>query len=159
MSLTMQVTRIFPIDLRKMRVNTIHSLLALVTGSSAGYMDWPKNLCAPTTVTSVDLATVTAINMAAESVEQTTLVSTVTITDTPTVQVQAALPCVATTCLSDDQAKSIVSSFKTILTSSNRSIAHDTAQTLIADEILETSDSINSLAGLRVSVAGQYGVT
>jgi len=50
-------------------------------------------------------------------------------------------------CLTDDQAYSLVQQFKSILTNPDRSAANATAQVVIADGYVETSDSINSLAG------------
>ena len=60
-------------------------------------------------------------------------------------------------CLSDEQAKSIVDAFKKILTSPDRSVAKSTADQIIADEFLETSDSVNSLNGLPVSISLPFG--
>ncbi|KIW87055.1 uncharacterized protein Z519_12352 [Cladophialophora bantiana CBS 173.52] len=71
----------------------------------------------------------------------------VTVTGTPSLPVATPAALAAAGCLSDAQATSIVSAWKTILTSPDRASASATAQTLIADEFLETSDAINSLAG------------
>ena len=50
-------------------------------------------------------------------------------------------------CMNDWQAQQVVSGFMNILTNPNRQAANATAQTLIADNYEEISDSINSLAG------------
>ena len=73
-----------------------------------------------------------------------------------TVNVIPSLPSATTylppaACLSDDQATNVVTSWRDVLTQTDRSIANATAQELIADEFLGTSDSINALAGISVS--------
>ncbi|KAJ9616535.1 hypothetical protein H2200_000254 [Cladophialophora chaetospira] len=60
-------------------------------------------------------------------------------------------------CLSDAQATSIVSSWNAILTHPDRTVANATAQALINDEFLRTSDSINSLIGLPLGNATYSG--
>ncbi|OAP56296.1 hypothetical protein AYL99_09475 [Fonsecaea erecta] len=75
------------------------------------------------------------------------VVPPVTVTVTPSVPLPTASDLPPTGCLSDAQATDIVSAWKTILTSPDRASASAAAQALIADEYLETSDSINSLAG------------
>lgn len=54
-------------------------------------------------------------------------------------------------CMSDAQAAFIVKTFKSILMNPDRNAAVQTANTLIADNYVETSDSINVLAGYPVS--------
>ena len=54
-------------------------------------------------------------------------------------------------CLNDEQANFIVAAFQSILTNPNRQSANVTAQTLVADNYVETSDSINTLAGYPAS--------
>lgn len=54
-------------------------------------------------------------------------------------------------CLSDQQAAFIVKTFKSILTNPDRKGAIATANIIIADKYVETSDSINVLAGYPVS--------
>lgn len=88
-------------------------------------------------------------------VETTTLAAT-TITKAYTETVAAAGAAAATStaspagCLTSGQAREIVGSFKTILSAADRGLALATAQSLIAEEFIETSDSLNSLAGLMV---------
>lgn len=53
-------------------------------------------------------------------------------------------------CLNDYQATYLVEQFKSILTNPDRQAANQTAQTVIADDYVEVSDSINSLAGYPV---------
>ncbi|EXJ62016.1 hypothetical protein A1O7_02448 [Cladophialophora yegresii CBS 114405] len=73
-------------------------------------------------------------------------VPAVTVTVSPTLPLASSDPAVAT-CLSDTQATSIVGLWKSILTHADRNVANSTAQRLITNEFLGTSDSINSLAG------------
>lgn len=54
-------------------------------------------------------------------------------------------------CLSDAQAAYLVKTFKSIMMNPNRTLAVATGQTLILDSYVETSDSINVLAGYPVS--------
>lgn len=54
-------------------------------------------------------------------------------------------------CMSDAQAAFIVKTFKSILMNPNRAAAVTTGSSLIADNYVETSDSINVLAGYPVS--------
>jgi hypothetical protein len=132
-----------------MRFDTFTSLLVLAGQTSAGILDgFPKNLCTEAaTVTNV--ATITV-----EAMHQTTVTATYTVTNTPScVAAQYPPPSSSNTaaCLSDEQTKWIVDSFKIILSHPDRNVAKSTAIELIADEFLETSDSINSLSGLPVS--------
>ncbi|KIW70331.1 hypothetical protein PV04_02610 [Phialophora macrospora] len=76
----------------------------------------------------------------------------VTVTVTPTLPLTSSVLSVGA-CLSDTQATSIVSIWKTILTDPDRNAAGSTAQRLITDEFLGTSDSINSLAGISLGNA------
>jgi len=78
-------------------------------------------------------------------------VPAVTVTVTPALPI-ATLSIPSLTCLSDAQATSIVDSWKTIITHTDRNAANATAQKLIAEEFLGTSDSISSLAGSSVSL-------
>jgi len=50
-------------------------------------------------------------------------------------------------CLTDSQANFIAAQFQSILTNPNRQGANVTAQTLVTTNYVETSDSINTLAG------------
>lgn len=50
-------------------------------------------------------------------------------------------------CLTDQQATFIVNAYMNILTNPNRQAANATAQTLVTNNYVETSDSINMLAG------------
>lgn len=54
-------------------------------------------------------------------------------------------------CLSDGQAAWIVSNFKSILTNPDRNASAQTATKLLDNSYVETSDSINVLAGYPVS--------
>lgn len=131
-----------------MRFDTFTSLLVLAGTTSAGILDgFPKNFCTEAT-TVTNFATITV-----EAMHQTTVTTTYTVTSTPSCA-GAQYPASSNTaaCLSDEQTKWIVDSFKTILSHPDRSVAKSTANGLIADEFLETSDSINSLSGLPVSL-------
>lgn len=130
-----------------MRFDTFTSLLVLAGQTSAGILDGlSKNLC-------VEATTMTnAVTVTVEAMHQTTLTATYTVTNTPScAATQCPLSSNTAACLSDEQTKWIVDSFKTILSHPDRSVAKSTADELIADEFLETSDSINSLSGLPVS--------
>ena len=124
-------------------------------------------MCAKTTILSLLLASTTsatslgllgrANRLCPAILDTITVTSTVSVA-APTVTVTATpstlLDTVATplaACLSDEQATDIVISWKTILTQTDRSVANETAQKLIANEFLGTSNSINSLSGLEVS--------
>lgn len=50
-------------------------------------------------------------------------------------------------CLTDAQAKFLAGQFKSVLTNPDRQAANVTATALVADSYVETSDSINILAG------------
>lgn len=54
-------------------------------------------------------------------------------------------------CLSDSQAAFVVKQFKSILTNPDRKAAIATANVMLSDNYVETSDSINVLAGYPVS--------
>ena len=54
-------------------------------------------------------------------------------------------------CLNDQQAAFIVKQFKSILTNPDRQAAVKIANDMLADNYVETSDSINVLAGYPVS--------
>lgn len=56
-------------------------------------------------------------------------------------------------CLNDQQASFIVEQFRLILASPNRQTANTIAQTLIANNYVESSDSINILAGYPVGLS------
>jgi len=68
-----------------------------------------------------------------------------TVTATP-------LPKRTSTCLTDAKANYFVQGFKSILTNPDREAANATAQVLVATGYVETSDSINSLAGYPVRI-------
>lgn len=153
--------------MRSDTVSSLLSLLALAGMSSAGILPdgflsgGPKNLCA-------EAATATT-TVTVEALRKTTVTATTTYTvssmptcsavSVPAPVVQSFSPSGntgntnsnAATCLSDEQAKWIVDSFKTILTHPDRSVAKSTAVEVIADEFLETSDSVNSLNDIPVS--------
>ncbi|KIW81339.1 hypothetical protein Z517_04364 [Fonsecaea pedrosoi CBS 271.37] len=110
----------------------------LLSSASASFLDLlgrANRLCPMIVDTVTTTSTVSA------------LIPPITITATPSLAFAASSDVLATGCLSDAQATNIVTSWKTILTSSDRGDASAIAQALIADEYLETSDSINSLAG------------
>lgn len=145
-------------------------LLALSSSSAARHVDFlgRSNAAACETVTSTALVTIKLCDPATTTITSIQTVAaipatvTVTVTGTPAsgtwpvVKVTSTLSTASAataSCLSNAQATSIVEAFKTILTDPDRSVVNATAQALIADEFMETSDSINSLAGLPVSRA------
>lgn len=130
--------------------------LTLTGMTSAAYLDiLISSLCTDVGVT----VTVGAdpLTTTVTKVETTTLAATtITKAYTETVAAAGAAAAAATStaspagCLTSGQAKEIVGSFKTILSAADRGLALATAQWLIAEEFIETSDSLNSLAGLIV---------
>ncbi|KIY02338.1 uncharacterized protein Z520_02476 [Fonsecaea multimorphosa CBS 102226] len=114
------------------------AVLLLASGSSAAFLDLlvrATKLC-PAVVDSITATSTLSV-----------IVPPITVTVTPSLPLATPSALTATGCLSDAQATNIVSAWKTILTSPDRTSEGATAQTLIADEYLENSDSINSLAG------------
>jgi hypothetical protein len=61
------------------------------------------------------------------------------------------LPMSTGTCMTDAQANNVVAAWKSILTSTDRNAAAKTAGTVIAEEFLIDSDSMNSIDGTAVS--------
>ena len=59
-------------------------------------------------------------------------------------------------CLSDSQANFLAEQFKSVLTNPNRQAANTLATVLVASNYVETSDSINLLAGFPVSNAPMH---
>ncbi|KIW34940.1 uncharacterized protein PV07_01677 [Cladophialophora immunda] len=112
------------------------AVFLLASASSAAFLDLlgrANKLCPTVVDTNTTTSTLSVI------------VPPITVTVTPSLP--QATPSTVLGCLSDAQATNIVSAWKTILSSPDRASASATAQALIADEYLETSDSINSLAG------------
>ena len=133
-------------------------LVFLSSLSSAAYLDALKaSLCTDVAAAAVTL-TVAATVTVTVSVDADPTTTTVTNVETTTLTTAAAgavaAPSISTApagCLTNSQAKTIVASFETILSATDRAVALLAAQSLIADEFVETSDSMNSLTGSLVS--------
>ncbi len=61
-------------------------------------------------------------------------------------------------CLTDQQAQFLANQFKTVLTNSDRNAAKTLAGVLVSSNYVETSDSINILAGFPVSHSQSLGL-
>jgi hypothetical protein len=112
---------------------------------------WCTLLASGTSATFLDL--LGRANRLCPAVVDTITVSLPAVTVTVTSSLPlSTLPTGTRPCLSDAQATNIVNSWKAIIMHSDRDAAKTTAEKLIADEFLLTGDSINSLAGIAVSV-------